>query len=481
MTLSFETLGLIPELLEVLKKKGYEVPTPIQEQAIPAVLAGKDLVATAQTGTGKTAGFTLPILQQLAGTEKEHKHRKLRCLILTPTRELAMQVHDSVVAYKKELRMFSAVVYGGVSINSQKNQLRRGVDILVATPGRLLDLLERNATTLNHIEHFVLDEADRMLDMGFIPDVRRILSKMKKGRRQNLLFSATISKEIRSLIKEFIEDPVRIDISPDHSVAETVEQKVIIVDREKKVECLVHLLQTNDWNQVLIFARTRHGTDNLAKKLNNAGIETAAIHGDKSQHVRTKTLKRFKEKGIRVLIATDIAARGLDINTLPLVVNYELPNIAEDYIHRIGRTGRAGNAGLAIALVAKQERKFLSTIEKFLKIKFDTQLIDGFKPGQRHVKRSKKIDAPPKVQDSRRNKSKASPQRTAAPKEGKRKDAPPAEEYAQGKRRDLTSAKFRGKSKSKRAENPAKRKPLPKPKSKTKPSSHRKGKKPTGN
>jgi len=376
----FSELGLKAEIQRAVAEQGYDTPTPIQLQAIPAVLAGHDLMATAQTGTGKTAGFTLPILHLLASGPNDRLARVAktpRVLVLTPTRELAIQVEESVRTYGKHLPINSLAVFGGVGINPQIANLRRGIDILVATPGRLLDHVQQRTVDLSAIEIFVLDEADRMLDMGFIRDIRKIIALLPK-QRQNLMFSATFSPEIRELAAGLLHQPVSVDVAPRNTAAETVTQKVIETDREKKKELLCHLFQTHGWHQVLVFARTKHGADALARTLDKAGIKSAAIHGDKSQGARTRALTDFKDGKLVALVATDIAARGIDIDALPHVINYELPNMPEDYVHRIGRTGRAGMDGEAISLVCHDERPQLKDIEKLIKRTLERVVIEGF-------------------------------------------------------------------------------------------------------
>ncbi|NPE64964.1 ATP-dependent RNA helicase RhlE, partial [Dickeya dadantii] len=339
--MSFESLGLSADILRAVEEQGYREPTPVQRQAIPVVLEGRDLMASAQTGTGKTAGFTLPLLQLLNDRPSQAKGRRpVRALILTPTRELAAQIGENVQAYSKYLRLRSLVVFGGVSINPQMMKLRGGVDILIATPGRLLDLEHQNAVDLSHVEILVLDEADRMLDMGFIHDIRRVLAKLPP-KRQNLLFSATFSDEIKELAGKLLTNPASVEVVRRNTPSELVTQHVHFVDKKRKRELLSHLIGKHDWRQVLVFTRTKHGANHLAEQLNKDGITAAAIHGNKSQGARTRALANFKDGDIRVLVATDIAARGLDIDQLPHVVNYELPNVPEDYVHRIGRTGRA--------------------------------------------------------------------------------------------------------------------------------------------
>jgi ATP-dependent RNA helicase RhlE len=376
--MSFASLGLSDALVRAVTEVGYTQPTPIQMQAIPAVLAGHDLLAGAQTGTGKTAGFVLPILQRLAATPRPASGRiPIRTLILTPTRELAAQVEESVRVYGKHTPLTSTVVYGGVSINPQIAHLKRGVDILVATPGRLLDHHGQRTVDLSHVEVLVLDEADRMLDMGFIPDIKRIL-KVLPARRQNLLFSATFSDEIRALATGLLKDPVGIQVTPRNTTVESVAQKVLPVDARRKADLLLHLIREHNWFQVLVFTRTKHGANKLATFLEKNGVTALAIHGNKSQNARTRALAEFKSAKLQVLVATDIAARGIDIDELPHVVNYDLPNVPEDYVHRIGRTGRAGSTGEALSLVAPDEMGLLRDIERVIRRQIPRQVIDGF-------------------------------------------------------------------------------------------------------
>lgn len=378
--MSFDSLGLSAALLRAVAEQGYTVATPVQQQAIPPILAGRDILAGAQTGTGKTAGFTLPLLQRLnEGGGADGKRRPVRALILTPTRELAAQVEDSVATYGKHLPQKSLAIFGGVSINPQIAALRRGADILVATPGRLLDHVEQRSVDLSRVEILVLDEADRMLDMGFIRDIRRILALLP-NKRQNLLFSATFSDDIRRLANGLLHNPVTIEVARRNTAAETVAQIVHPVDRNRKRELLSWLIGSNNWRQVLVFTRTKHGANRLAEQLGNDGLKTDAIHGNKSQGARTRALEDFKRGKVRVLVATDIAARGLDIDQLPHVVNYELPNVPEDYVHRIGRTGRAGSEGEALSLVCVDELQFLKDIEKLLKRDIPRVVIPGYEP-----------------------------------------------------------------------------------------------------
>ncbi|EMG6083849.1 ATP-dependent RNA helicase RhlE [Proteus mirabilis] len=376
----FTSLGLSEALLRAIDEQGYKTPTPIQQQAIEPILAGKDVLASAQTGTGKTAAFTLPILEKLATSAEKTKGRKpVKALILTPTRELAAQIADNVKAYSRYLPIRSLVVFGGVSINPQMMKLRGGVDVLIATPGRLLDLEHQNAVDLSRVEVLVLDEADRMLDMGFIHDIRRVINKLPK-KRQNLLFSATFSKEITGLANSLLNNPISIAFAPKNSAAESVDQYVHLVDKKRKTELLSHLIGLENWPQVLIFTRTKHGANKLAEHLNLDGIKSAAIHGNKSQGARTRALADFKDGKLKALVATDIAARGLDIDQLPYVVNFELPQVAEDYVHRIGRTGRAAATGKAISLVCVDEHGLLADIERLLKREIPRLALEGYDP-----------------------------------------------------------------------------------------------------
>src|ERR1700684_1670347 len=376
--MSFSDLGLLPELLRAVADKGYDTPSPIQIQAIPAVLAGRDVLAGAQTGTGKTAGFVLPILQRLAADTANASSRAPRALVLTPTRELAAQVAQSARDYGKHMPLRTYQVFGGVSINPQISAWRSGCDILVATPGRLLDLAQQRALDLSKIQVLVLDEADRMLDMGFIPDIRRII-KLLPQKRQNLLFSATYSDDIRGLAERLVHDPRAIQVAARNAPIELVEQRAYRVQKEQKRHLLVHLIQEGQWRQVLIFTRTKHGANRLAQQLEGAGIQSAAIHGNKSQAARVKALDMFKRGQVTCLVATEVAARGLDIKELPQVVNYELPNVPEDYVHRIGRTGRAGSAGEAISLVSSDESGLLRDIERVLRRSITTLPTPVFK------------------------------------------------------------------------------------------------------
>ncbi len=384
--MSFSNFGLSDAILRAVNERGYTEPTPIQLQAIPVAIAGGDILAGAQTGTGKTASFTLPILHLLSEKNKNDgpisRNLPIRALILTPTRELAAQVEESVTEYGKYLKLNSMTIFGGVNINPQIQKLRSRIDILVATPGRLLDHAQQRTVDLSHVEILVLDEADRMLDMGFIRDIRRILTLLPRH-RQNLLFSATFSSEIKELAAGLLNDPTMIEIARRNITADTVAQKVYPVDREQKRELLSHLIHTHKWSQVLVFTRTKHGADRLVKQLAEDRIKALAIHGNKSQGARTRALAEFKDGGLQVLVATDIAARGLDINDLPHVVNFELPNVPEDYVHRIGRTGRAGADGGASSLVCIDEWKLLADIERLIKQPLPQEVVAGFEPDPR--------------------------------------------------------------------------------------------------
>jgi ATP-dependent RNA helicase RhlE len=376
--MTFASLGLSEEILRAVSERGYTEPTPIQAQAIPVVLQGGDLLAGAQTGTGKTAGFTLPLLQRLMARPVKGKV-PIRALVLVPTRELAAQVEESVRLYGKYLPLKSMMMFGGVNINPQFKQLHGRVDILVATPGRLLDHVQQKTVDLSHVEILVLDEADRMLDMGFIRDIKKILALLPK-QRQNLLFSATFSDEIKLLADNLLNNPALIEVARRNATAELIEQKVYPVDRERKRELLAHLIKEHNWFQVLVFTRTKHGANRLAEQLDKGGIPALAIHGNKSQAARTRALAEFKSGKLQVLVATDIAARGIDISELPHVVNYELPNVPEDYVHRIGRTGRAGSEGEASSLVCVDEHKLLRDIERLIKREIPVVQVSGFEP-----------------------------------------------------------------------------------------------------
>ncbi len=396
--MSFQSLGLSEALLKAISKKGYTTPSPIQQKAIPPVLEGKDVLASAQTGTGKTAGFTLPLLHILSENPKE-KYRPIRALILTPTRELAAQVYANVREYSEFLNLRSAVIFGGVNQKPQVATIRQGIDVLVATPGRLLDLQNQGLLSLKRVEIFVLDEADRMLDMGFLRDIQKVINLMP-DKRQNLMFSATFSKDIKKLAHGILNHPVQVEATPENTTVEAITQKVYRVAKGKKTGLIIKLISDGNWKQVLVFTRTKHGANRLCEKMVKSGITAAAIHGNKSQGARTKALAGFKSGRLRVLVATDIAARGLDIPLLPHVINFELPNISEDYVHRIGRTGRAGANGQAISLVSADETSFLKGIEKLIGEKIEVEIIEGFepdpnastepiKPGQNRQRRNK--------------------------------------------------------------------------------------------
>ncbi|WP_397363472.1 DEAD/DEAH box helicase [Olleya sp. R77988] len=376
--MSFQSLGLSEALLKAISKKGYTTPSPIQAKAIPPVLQGHDVLASAQTGTGKTAGFTLPLLHILSENPKE-KYRPIRALILTPTRELAAQVYANVKEYSEFLNLRSAVIFGGVNQKPQAATIRQGIDVLVATPGRLIDLESQGLLSLKRVEIFVLDEADRMLDMGFLRDIERVM-KLMPDKRQNLMFSATFSKDIRKLANGILNRPVQVEATPENTTVEAITQKVFRVAKAKKTELIIKLITDGNWKQVLVFNRTKHGANKLVEKMIKAGIKAAAIHGNKSQGARTRALAGFKSGSISVLVATDIAARGLDIPLLPHVINFEIPNISEDYVHRIGRTGRAGANGEAISLVSADETTFLRDIQKLIGMKLPIEIMEGFEP-----------------------------------------------------------------------------------------------------
>jgi len=375
--MKFDSLGLKAELLRAVSEQGYTQPTPIQQKAIPVILAGRDIMASAQTGTGKTAAFTLPLLHKLS--DQSGQQRQPRALILAPTRELAAQVNENLRAYGRHVRLRSLEIFGGVNINPQITRLQRGIDVLVATPGRLIDHMERGTVDLSKIGFLVLDEADRMLDMGFRPAIDRIVKVLPK-QRQTLLFSATFSKEITQLAHNFLDHPERVETAPPNSTVEAISQQAFRVDQKQKREVLSFLIGSNNWQQVLVFTRTKHGANRLARQLETDGLPAAAIHGNKSQGARTRALSEFKKNKIRVLVATDIAARGLDIDQLPHVVNYDIPNVPEDYVHRIGRTGRAGRDGLAVSLVAGSEHGLFEDIRKLVKIDIPTFGVEGYEP-----------------------------------------------------------------------------------------------------
>ncbi len=410
----FKELGLSAELLRAVEKQGYTEATPIQREAIPPILAARDVLASAQTGTGKTAGFTLPLLQRLSA--QPQKKRRVRALILVPTRELAAQVSESVRNYGAHLPLKSMQIYGGVSIRPQIAKLRDGVDIVIATPGRLLDHAQQKTIDLSAIEILVLDEADRMLDMGFIRDIRKVL-KLIPAKRQNLLFSATFSKEIRALAANLLESPVEVQVAAKNTTADRVSQLVHPVDKSRKRALLSQRIGQENWRQVLVFTRTKHGANRLAKQLMEDGLAAVAIHGNKSQGARTKALEGFKSGKVRILVATDIAARGLDIDKLPHVVNFELPHVPEDYVHRIGRTARAGQDGHAVSLVCVDEEKLLRDIERMLKFQIDKQIVPGFEPDPR-------IKAEP-IQKGRGQRASGQAKRGGPRKPGRTKSAGP--------------------------------------------------------
>lgn len=411
--MSFTQLGLNSNILQAIKEQGYTKPTPIQKQAIPIILQKEDVLAAAQTGTGKTAGFTLPMLNLLsAKSPKKGKKPYVRALVLTPTRELASQVADNINEYSKYLPIKTAVIFGGVGINPQKSVLRKGVDIVIATPGRLLDHVSQNSIDLSRVEFLVLDEADRMLDMGFIHDIKKVIANLP-SHRQNLLFSATFSDDIKKLAKGFLNNPKIVEVAKRNTSSAQVKQVVHYVQKDKKRDLLSHIIKQRNLSQVLVFTRTKHGANRLTEYLNNYNISASAIHGSKSQGARTKALADFKSNEIRVLVATDIAARGIDIELLPNVINYELPNVPEDYVHRIGRTGRAGNVGIAMSLVCNEEYEYLRDIEKLIKKDLDVVSIDGYtvsklnrvkKENNKNSNSKPSNNRNPKTKDNRREK-----------------------------------------------------------------------------
>ena len=422
---NFASLGLAEPLLRAITDAGYTTPTPIQAQAIPLVLAGGDLLAAAQTGTGKTAGFTLPVLHRLLQDNRTPKAGRPRCLILTPTRELAAQVEESVKTYGKHLPLTSMVMFGGVGINPQISALRKRVDILVATPGRLLDHVGQRTLDLSGVEILILDEADRMLDMGFIRDIKKILALLPK-QRQNLLFSATFSDEIRALADGLLHNPGCVEVARRNTASELVTQSVHLVPQKQKRELLAHLIKQKQWFQVLVFTRTKHGANKLAEYLTKQDIASAAIHGNKSQAARTRALEQFKSGKLPVLVATDIAARGLDIDQLPQVVNFELPNVPEDYVHRIGRTGRAGSSGGAISLVDKEEIKLLAAIERLIKRKIDRATAEGFVPSANPQHDDERREPRPGRNAPRREGGQGRPGPRSEPRTGKPANGRPA-------------------------------------------------------
>ncbi len=441
--MSFSSLGLSELILRAVDESGYTEPTPIQVETIPVVLSGKDVLAAAQTGTGKTAGFTLPLLQRLAAGPRV-KANHIRTLVLTPTRELAVQVAESVATYGKHLPLKSGVVYGGVKINPQMMRLRSGIDVLVATPGRLMDLYRQNAVKFAQVETLVLDEADRMLDMGFIDDILEIIALLPR-KRQNLLFSATFSNDIRKLSERLLNHPVQIEVSPRNSTAERVKQTVYEVDKSRKSALLSHLILNKNWQLVLVFTRTKTGADHLAQELERAGISTVVIHGDKKQNQRSRALKRFKEYKVRVLVATDVAARGLDINELPHVVNFDLPKVCEDYVHRIGRTGRAGSEGEAVSLVSADEINLLAAIETLIRQTLTREVESGFIP-----KHSVPLTHQAKVRPKKPKKPKRQQERGKDHKPDKDKDSSGNKSRKSSKVQDINKAKKTAPGKSRR-------------------------------
>ena len=377
--MTFKSLGLSKPILKSLLKKGYETPTPIQNKSIPEILLGNDVIASAETGTGKTASFTLPILNNLSHPKNSHKGHYVKALIITPTRELAAQIRDNILTYGSNLNLRSAAIYGGARIHNQRLKLKKGVDILVATPGRLLDLYNQKSLNLNKVEILVLDEADQMLDMGFIHDIRKIINLLPK-KRQNLMFTATFTKSFKQLAKELVINPIEIAVAKDNQTAKNINHYIHPVDKARKAELLIELIEVGNWNQALVFTRTKHGADRLTKQLQKADITAAAIHGNKTQNNRMKALDSFKKNKIRILVATDVASRGIDIKNMQQVINFDVPTVAKDYIHRIGRTGRAGELGNAISLVSADEYKLLEDIEKLLKKTLTRHEVDGFEP-----------------------------------------------------------------------------------------------------
>ena len=440
--MSFNELGLSPHILRAVKELGYEQATPIQQQAIPAILAGQDVLGGAQTGTGKTAGFTLPMLHRLLANHGRGGRRQVRALVLTPTRELAAQVGESIVKYAHHLPFRTLVAYGGVSIKPNLDAIKLGVDILVATPGRLLDLLTQGALTLSALEVLVLDEADRMLDMGFITDIRRIMKALPEE-RQTLLFSATFSGDIKALADDLLKTPTLIEVSPTNSTAEQVNQRIIRVDRERKRELLSHMIGRNNWQRVLVFVRTKQIADRLAHQMVKDGLDTVAIHGDKTQGARNRALADFREGKVRVLVATDIAARGLDIDDLPHVINFELPQVAEDYIHRIGRTGRAGRGGEAISLVSLDEHDQLKAIEALIGQAIPSEILEGYEPSGKPTRQtlpgSKPVQNPPRARghaNAKHNAGKGQPAKPVGKRpakgDGSKKPAPARKKEVSG-------------------------------------------------
>lgn len=429
--MSFKSLGLSEALLKAISKKGYETPSPIQQKAIPPVLEGHDVLASAQTGTGKTAGFTLPILQILS-QEAPLRNRPVRSLILTPTRELAAQIYDNVREYGEYLDLRSAVIFGGVNQNPQIATLRNGVDVLIATPGRLLDLQAQGHLSLNKVEIFVLDEADRMLDMGFLRDIQKVM-KLIPAKRQNLMFSATFSKDIKKLAHGILNNPIQVDATPENSTVDAISQKIYRVAREKKTGLAIKLISEGNWKQVLVFTGTKHGANRLCESFEKAGITAAAIHGNKSQGARTKALEGFKKGTVSVMVATDIAARGLDIPLLPHVINFDLPNISEDYVHRIGRTGRAGASGEAISLVSADETSFLLAIEKLVGLKLPIEIVEGFEPDPNAS--TKPINRQQEAREFRKQKQREASKAKANTNSSSRENSPEKKRVFSNKRR----------------------------------------------
>lgn len=460
--MSFTQLGLHPNILKAIQEQGYTKPTPIQKQAIPIILEKHDILAAAQTGTGKTAAFTLPLLE-IMNQKLHHKDHKshVKALILAPTRELALQVAENIDAYSKYLPLKTAVIFGGVGINPQKALLRKGVDIVIATPGRLLDHVSQKTIDLSRVEFLVLDEADRMLDMGFIHDIKKVMAHIPKH-RQTLLFSATFSNEIKTLSKSLLNNPQLVEVARSNTSSEQVNQVVHYVLKDKKRNLLSFLIHTQEWNQVLVFTRTKHGANKLCDYLNQCNITALAIHGNKSQGARTTALKNFKEKKTRVLVATDIAARGIDIELLPHVINFELPNVPEDYVHRIGRTGRAGNEGVAMSLVCSEELEFLEDIEKLIKMKIDVKEIEGFTlPVLKKSKPAKKNNKPRNNNTRNRNQNRDKEQgRPAKDAKGERnktqesKSRPKNKDSFGDSKKKPTSKPFRNKNSSGRNNRP---------------------------
>ena len=429
--MSFKSLGLSEALLKAISKKGYETPSPIQQKAIPPVLEGHDVLASAHTGTVKTAGFTLPILQILS-QEAPLRNRPVRSLILTPTRELAAQIYDNVREYGEYLDLRSAVIFGGVNQNPQIATLRNGVDVLIATPGRLLDLQTQGHLSLNKVEIFVLDEADRMLDMGFLRDIQKVM-KLIPAKRQNLMFSATFSKDIKKLAHGILNNPIQVDATPENSTVDAISQKVYRVAREKKTGLAIKLISEGNWKQVLVFTGTKHGANRLCESFEKAGITAAAIHGNKSQGARTKALEGFKKGTVSVMVATDIAARGLDIPLLPHVINFDLPNISEDYVHRIGRTGRAGASGEAISLVSADETSFLLAIEKLVGLKLPIEIVEGFEPDPNAS--TKPINRQQEAREFRKQKQREASKAKANTNSSSRENSPEKKRVFSNKRR----------------------------------------------